>query len=115
MTKPGSSASSLRESARRRRQSASSILEESRKQGQQQLAQARQQAAEDLERRLEENRKAIDAENRKLREAIRRDVVELTLLASEKVTGKVLDSDDQRRLIDETIEEIDVKQIASEN
>ena len=92
-----------------------SILEESRKQGQQQLAQARQQAAEDLERRLEENRKAIEAENRKLREAIRRDVVELTLLASEKVTGKVLDADDQRRLIDETIEEIDVKQIASEN
>jgi F-type H+-transporting ATPase subunit b len=91
------------------------ILEESRKQGQQQLAQAREQAAEDLERRLEENRKAIEAENRKLRESIRRDVVELTLLASEKVTGKVLDSDDQRRLIDETIEEIDVKQIASEN
>ena len=91
------------------------ILEESRKQGQQQLAQAREQAAEDLDRRLEENRKAIEAENRKLRESIRRDVVELTLLASEKVTGKVLDSDDQRRLIDETIEEIDVKRIASEN
>jgi F-type H+-transporting ATPase subunit b len=101
-----------REEAKAERES---ILEESRKQGQQQLAQARQQAAEDLERRLEENRKAIEAENRKLREAIRRDVVELTLLASEKVTGKVLDSDDQRRLIDETIEEIDVKRIASEN
>jgi F-type H+-transporting ATPase subunit b len=91
------------------------ILEESRKQGQQQFSQAREQAATDLERRLEENRKAIEAENVKLREAIRRDVVELTLLASEKVTGKVLDSDDQRRLIDETIEEIDVKRIASEN
>jgi F-type H+-transporting ATPase subunit b len=91
------------------------ILEESRKQGQQQFQQAREQAAKDLERRLEENRKAIDAENVKLREAIRRDVVELTLLASEKVTGKVLDSDDQRRLIDETIEEIDVKRIASDN
>jgi F-type H+-transporting ATPase subunit b len=91
------------------------ILEESRKLGQQQFAQAREQATKDLERRLEENRKAIDAENVKLREAIRRDVVELTLLASEKVTGKVLDSDDQRRLIDETIEEIDVKRIASDN
>jgi F-type H+-transporting ATPase subunit b len=91
------------------------ILEESRKQGQQQFSQAREQAATDLERRLEENRKAIEAENVKLREAIRRDVVELTLLASEKVTGKVLDSDDQRRLIDETIEEIDVKRIASDN
>lgn len=91
------------------------ILEESRKQGQDQLDRSREQASQDLERRLEENRKAIDAENRKLREQIRRDVVELTLLASEKVTGKVLDSDDQRRLIDETIADVDVKRIASEN
>jgi F-type H+-transporting ATPase subunit b len=91
------------------------ILEESRRQGQQQLLQAREQAAKDLERRLDENRKAIDAENVKLREAIRRDVVELTLLASEKVTGKVLTADDQRRLIEETIEEVDVKRIASDN
>jgi F-type H+-transporting ATPase subunit b len=91
------------------------ILEESRKLAQQQSQQAREQAAKDLERRLDENRKAIDAENVKLREAIRRDVVELTLLASEKVTGKVLDAEDQRRLIDETIEEIDVKRIASDN
>ncbi len=91
------------------------ILEESRKQGQQQFAQAREQASQDLERRLEENRKAIEAENVKLRESVRRDVVELTLLASEKVTGKVLDSDDQRRLIDETIEEVDMKRIATDN
>jgi F-type H+-transporting ATPase subunit b len=109
----------LRELTRKEREEAKAererILEESRKQGQQQLALARKEAAEDLERRLEENRKAIEAENRQLREAIRRDVVELTLLASEKVTGKVLDSDDQKRLIDETIEEIDIKRIASEN
>jgi F-type H+-transporting ATPase subunit b len=109
----------LRELTREERDEAKAererILEESRRQGQQQSQQAREQAAKDLERRLEENRKAIDAENVKLREAIRRDVVELTLLASEKVTGKVLDSDDQRRLIDETIEEVDLKRIASDN
>ena len=109
----------LRELTRQEREEAKAererILDESRKQGQQQFQQAREQAAKDLERRLEENRKAIDAENVKLREAIRRDVVELTLLASEKVTGKVLDSDDQRRLIDETIGEVDLKRIASDN
>jgi F-type H+-transporting ATPase subunit b len=91
------------------------ILDETRRQAQTQLDQARAQAQEDLRRRLEENQRELDAENRKLREQIRRDVVELTLLASEKVTGKVLDSADQRRLIDETIREIDVKQLASEN
>ena len=91
------------------------ILDETRRQAQQLLAQGREQANADLERRLEENQRAIEAENRKLREQIRRDVVELTLLASEKVTRKVLDADEQRRLIDETIREIDLKRIASEN
>jgi F-type H+-transporting ATPase subunit b len=42
-------------------------------------------------------------------------VVELTLLAAEKVTRKTLDKDDQRRLVDEAIEEVDVKRIASGN
>jgi F-type H+-transporting ATPase subunit b len=97
------------------RQERDRVLEESRRQGQEQLRRAREEAAADLERRLEENRRALEAENRKLREQIRRDVVELTLLASEKVTRKSLDEDDQRRLIDETIAELDVKRIASEN
>jgi F-type H+-transporting ATPase subunit b len=91
------------------------ILDEARRQAQAQLDQARAEADDDLRRRLDENRREIDAENVKLRESIRRDVVELTLLASEKVTGKVLDSDDQKRLIDETVQELDTKQLASEN
>jgi F-type H+-transporting ATPase subunit b len=91
------------------------ILDDSRRQGQSQFEQARAQADEDLKRRLEENRREIEAENRRLAEQIRRDVVELTLLAAEKVTGKSLDADDQRRLIDETIEEVDVKRLVSEN
>src|SRR3954470_15257310 len=91
------------------------ILEDSRRQGQAQLEQARSQADEDLKRRLEENRREIEAENRRLAEQIRRDVIELTLLAAEKVTGKSLDADDQRRLIDETIAEVDVKKLVSEN
>jgi F-type H+-transporting ATPase subunit b len=90
-------------------------LDEVRRQAQEQLRRARADADEDLQRRLEENQKAIEAENRKLREEIRRDVVELTLLASEKVTRKSLDADDQKRLIDETIAEIDAERLASEN
>ena len=101
-----------REEAKRERER---ILDDTRRQAQAQAAQARADAKADLERRLEENQRELDAENRKLREEIRRDVVELTLLAAEKVTGKVLDSEDQRRLIDETLSEIDVKQLASEN
>jgi F-type H+-transporting ATPase subunit b len=109
----------LRELTKRERQEAKlereGILEESRRQGQAQFEQARQRADEDLQRRLEENRREIEAENRRMAEQIRRDVVELTLLAAEKVTGKALDDEDQRRLIDETIEEVDVKKLVSEN
>jgi F-type H+-transporting ATPase subunit b len=109
----------LRELVKKEREEAladrEKILDESRRQAQRQLDQAREQADTDLRERLEKNREELEAENARLREQIRRDVVELTLLASEKVTGKVLDEEDQRRLIDETIAEVDVKQIASEN
>ncbi len=109
----------LRELVQREREEAKAerekILDESRRQAQRQLEQAREQADADLRERLEKNREELEAENARLREQIRRDVVELTLLASEKVTGKVLDADDQRRLIDETVAEVDVKRIASEN
>jgi len=109
----------LRELVKREREEALAdrerILDESRRQAQRQLEQAREQADTDLKERLEKNREELEAENARLREQIRRDVVELTLLASEKVTGKILDEEDQRRLIDETIAEVDVKQIASEN
>jgi F-type H+-transporting ATPase subunit b len=109
----------LREDVQREREEAKAereqILDDSRRQAQRQLDQARSAADSDLKERLEKNREELEAENARLREQIRRDVVELTLLASEKVTGKVLDEDDQRRLIDETIAEVDVKRIASEN
>jgi F-type H+-transporting ATPase subunit b len=117
--KARSEARELREQVAREREQAKAdreqILDESRRQAQRQLEQAREQADADLKMRLEKNREELEAENARLREQIRRDVVELTLLASEKVTGKVLDADDQRRLIDETIDEVDVKRIASEN
>ena len=76
--------------------------------------QARAAADTDLKERLEKNREELDAENVRLRETIRRDVVELTLLAAEKVTERSSTRSDQRRLIDETIAEVDVW-IASEN
>ena len=109
----------LREVTRKEREEAKAdreqLLEESRRQAQALYEQARQRAEEDLQERLEKNRQELEAENRRVQEQIRRDVVELTLMAAEKVTGKALDADDQRRLIDETIDELDVKRLVSEN
>lgn len=89
------------------------ILAEARADANAQRDRARTEASADLDRRLEENKREIEAENRRLVEQIRREVVELTLIASEKVTGKVLDAADQRRLIDEAVGEIDFDRLAS--
>jgi len=97
------------------RTQADQVLAEARTQGDAQRERVKAEASADLERRLEENTKSIAAENRKLLEQVRREVVELTLIASEKVTGKTLDADDQRRLIDEAVEELDFDRIARSN
>lgn len=91
------------------------ILAEARSDADAQRQRVKAEADADLERRLEENRREIEAENRRLVEQIRREVVELTLIAAEKVTGKVLDADDQRRLIDDAVGEIDFDRLASRN
>ena len=55
---------------------------------------------------------AKTAEAARIHEAqIRQGIAELTLLAATKVTGKVLDSSDQRRLIDEAISSLDFSQL----
>ena len=109
----------LRELTKKEREEAKAdreqILEESRRQAQALFEQARAKAEEDLRERLEKNKEEIAAENRRILAQIRRDVVELTLLAAEKVTGKTLDAKDQRRLIDEPIDELDVNRLVSEN
>jgi F-type H+-transporting ATPase subunit b len=109
----------LRELTRKEREEAKAdreqLLEESRRQAKTLFEQARKHADEDLQERLEKNKQELDAENRRIQTQIRRDVVELTLMAAEKVTGKSLDADDQRRLVDETIDELDVKRLVSEN
>ncbi len=94
---------------------AEEILAEARRVAEAQRLRTLQEAQADLERRLEENRRTIEADSQRLVEQIRREVVELTLLAAEKVTGKVLDADDHRRLIDEAVGEIDFDRLASRN
>jgi F-type H+-transporting ATPase subunit b len=117
--KARSEARELRELTAKEREQAKldreQILDDARRQSQRLAEQARERADADLKEALEKNREELAAENQRLREQIRRDVVELTLFASEKVTGKVLDQDDQRRLIEETVEEADVRRLASEN
>ncbi len=64
---------------------------------------------------LEETRRDIEVETRRAIAEIRDEVTNLTILATEKVTRKTLDSDDQRRLVEEAIGELDFSALASEN
>jgi F-type H+-transporting ATPase subunit b len=52
-------------------------------------------------------RKDIETETRRSLERIRKEVADLTVLATEKVTRKSLDSDDHKRLVEEALAEVD--------
>ena len=49
----------------------------------------------------------IEAETRRSLEQIRKEVADLTVLATEKVTRKSLTAEDQRRLVEEALSEVD--------
>jgi F-type H+-transporting ATPase subunit b len=89
------------------RRDAEEILAEARRVGDSMRERMRDETETDRERRLEETRREIEAETQRALEQIRAEVGELALVAAEKVTRKSLDSDDQRRLIDDAIRELD--------
>jgi F-type H+-transporting ATPase subunit b len=83
------------------------ILAEARKVSDAQIQRAKDEAEAERQRRLEDTRKQIDAETSRAIDQIRGAVADLTLEATQRVVGKVLDTADQRRLIDEAIEGLD--------
>ena len=83
------------------------ILADARKVGDAQLARVKAEAEADRVRRLEETRKQIEAETSRALDQIRTEVADLTVEATQRVVGKVLDTADHRRLIDEAVEGLD--------
>ena len=86
---------------------AEQILAEARRVADSQRERMKDELEADRQRRLEDTGKQIEAETRRALEQIRAEVAELTLMATAKVTGKVLTEDDHRRLIDDAIGELD--------
>ncbi len=84
------------------RQAAESHEHESRDRGQEILAEAAKRAERD-----------IDAATKRALDDIRREVADLTIMATEKVTRKTLDDADQRRLVEEALSELDFSGISS--
>jgi F-type H+-transporting ATPase subunit b len=86
---------------------AEEILSEARKVAEANERRMREETDADRQRRLEETRRQIEAETRKALAQIRAEVADLSLIAATKITGKALDEDDHRRLIDEAVGELD--------
>ena len=89
------------------KQESADILAEARKVADAQLERAKQEAEAERQRRMEDTRKQIDAETTRAISQIRDEVADLTVEATERVVGKVLDAEDQRRLVREAVEGLD--------
>ena len=68
---------------------------------------ARTEAQARREQMLEQTRREIEAETRRVLDEILRDVADLTVMATERVTRKVLTEEDQRRLVEDALSELD--------
>ena len=86
---------------------AEQILTEARRVADSQRQRVKEETEADRQRRLEETKRQIEAETHRALEQIRAEVAELTLVATAKVTGKVLDDQDHRRLIEDAIRDLD--------
>ncbi len=64
------------------------------------------------EEMMESTRREIQAETRRALDEIRKEVADLTVMATEKVTRKTLTGEDHQRLIQEALEEADFKALA---
>jgi F-type H+-transporting ATPase subunit b len=90
---------------------AEGILSEARTIADSQRERMREEIEEDRQRRLEETIRQIDQARVQALGEIRREIASLSLIAAEKITRKTLTDDDQRRLIDEALAEIDFSQL----
>jgi F-type H+-transporting ATPase subunit b len=91
----------------RARGEAEQILTDARRVAESQRERLREEIESDRQRRLEETSRQIEAETRRALEQIRAEVAELTLIATSRVTGKVLTQDDHKRLIEDAVSDLD--------
>jgi F-type H+-transporting ATPase subunit b len=95
------------------RAQAEQIIERARKAGETHERESEAQATARRERLMEQARRDIEMETRRAIQEIRREVADLTVMATEKVTRKTLTEEDQRRLVEEALSELDFSALAS--
>ena len=89
------------------RQQAEEIVERARQAAAATEREARNSARERGDQMLEQTRRDIESESRRMIDEILRDVADLTVLATERVTRKVLTEQDQRQLVQDALADLD--------
>jgi F-type H+-transporting ATPase subunit b len=97
---------------REARDQAQEILDRARKAADARERDAQAEAEQKREQLMEQTRRDIESETRRAIQEIRREVADLTVMATEKVTRKVLDEDDQRRLVEDALRDLDFSALA---
>jgi F-type H+-transporting ATPase subunit b len=92
---------------REAREQAEDITARARKAADSLQDQAKADATKQREELLAATRRDIEAETRRAIDEIRKEVADLTVIATEKITRKSLTPDDHRRLIEEALGEVD--------
>ncbi len=96
------------------REQADDIVTRSRRAADSIQDEAKVDAKQYREELMETTRRDIEQETRRALDEIRKEVADLTVIATEKVTRKSLDDGDQRRLIDEALSEVDFSALAGD-
>jgi F-type H+-transporting ATPase subunit b len=89
------------------REQADDIMARARKSAETAEAEAAAAGKEKREELVAAAKRDIEAETRRSLDQIRQEVADLTVLATERVTRKSLSSDDQKRLVEEALAEVD--------
>ncbi|HEX4669438.1 MAG TPA: F0F1 ATP synthase subunit B [Solirubrobacterales bacterium] len=98
------------------REQADDIMARARKSAETAEAEATAAGKEKREDLVNAAKRDIEAETRRSLDQIRQEVANLTVLATEKVTRKSLNAEDQRRLVEEALGEVDFSRLSgSEN
>jgi F-type H+-transporting ATPase subunit b len=102
-----------RERLKESRQEAEGIIDRARKAAETHERDASEEAKTKREQMMEQTRRDIETETRRAIQDIRREVADLTVMATEKVTRKTLTDEDQRRLVEDALSELDFGALSS--
>jgi F-type H+-transporting ATPase subunit b len=97
---------------REAREQADDIVARARKAGENLKDETKAEASQQREQLLAAARRDIEHETRRALDELRREVADLTVTATEKITRKSLDEEDHRRLIEEALSEVDFSELA---